>query len=266
MITVLAISQDVKLVPIDRYQILDTAEYLVAYDVDIVNDPMNRKRSETDHIVLLIGRSFSKTYSQRIYLADSVYTVRIKSNSNYPSLTAFIPKVEVFKNKQQQVLMVAERAASQDPVFIYEEPMISFNWKISNERKVILGYSCVKAITTFRGRIYEAWFAPSIPINDGPYKFCGLPGLILDIKDTSGDYVIKCSSLRKLRNRLLIKKLDIDYQAITREKLMDFMRKIYKNPVAHYRSHGTDFCTYKDGKVVPWPVDYSWPYNPLELE
>lgn len=259
-------SQSIKLIPIDRFHILDTAQFMVTYDVDIVNDPLKRKKLETDNIVLLIGRKFSKTYSQRIYLADSIYTVLLKRGSDYPSLTANIPKIEVFKNKNLQQIIVAERADNPDPVYLYEEPMINFNWKITNERKEILTYSCVKATMAFRGRIFEAWFAPLIPINDEPYKFCGLPGLILEIKDSTGDYAVKCTSFHKLRNGKLIKKFDIDYQTTTREELMSFMRKIYKNPVAYYKSYGIDFCTFKNGKAVPCPPDYSWPYNPIELE
>jgi GLPGLI family protein len=56
-----------------------------------------------------------------------------------------------------------------------------FEWNITNETKLILGYTCFKATTTFRGREFVAYFAKDIPIPDGPMKFNGLPGLILEI-------------------------------------------------------------------------------------
>ena len=40
----------------------------------------------------------------------------------------------------------------------------------------------------FGGRIWTAWFAPEIKTSDGPYKFLGLPGLILKLEDDKGDY------------------------------------------------------------------------------
>src|SRR5690606_38747581 len=40
----------------------------------------------------------------------------------------------------------------------------------------------------FGGRCWVAWFVPDIPIADGPYKFCGLPGLILNMEDTTGSW------------------------------------------------------------------------------
>jgi GLPGLI family protein len=30
---------------------------------------------------------------------------------------------------------------------------------------------------------HTAWFALDIPISDGPWKFCGLPGLIMEVYD-----------------------------------------------------------------------------------
>ncbi|WP_181898807.1 GLPGLI family protein [Chryseobacterium indoltheticum] len=32
------------------------------------------------------------------------------------------------------------------------------------------------------------WFAPEIPIQDGPHEFCGLPGLIVKAEDAKGDH------------------------------------------------------------------------------
>lgn len=49
-------------------------------------------------------------------------------------------------------------------------------------------YTCTKAITTFRGREYVAWFTDDIPIQNGPWKFCGLPGLIVKVNDTQNNY------------------------------------------------------------------------------
>lgn len=74
-----------------------------------------------------------------------------------------------------------------DQPFIIREDLPTFNWTIINEEtREIGGYTCHKATTTFRGRSYVAWFAPKIPINAGPWKLAGLPGLILEATDRSG--------------------------------------------------------------------------------
>lgn len=56
-------------------------------------------------------------------------------------------------------------------------------WQILKEFKNIGNYKCQKATTNFRGRNYIAWFSEQIPVNFGPWKLNGLPGLILEIED-----------------------------------------------------------------------------------
>jgi GLPGLI family protein len=56
-------------------------------------------------------------------------------------------------------------------------------WKIENERKSILGFSCRKAKTKFRGKEFEVWFTTELNENIFPWKFKGLPGVILSYSD-----------------------------------------------------------------------------------
>lgn len=56
-------------------------------------------------------------------------------------------------------------------------------WIFTKESKKIGNYTCNKAITTFRGRDYTAWYTTAIPIPYGPWKLNGLPGLVLEAYD-----------------------------------------------------------------------------------
>lgn len=59
-------------------------------------------------------------------------------------------------------------------------------WKITQETKTIGGYVCYKAIdvaSTNKKQKPVAWFTPQIPINAGPGKNFGLPGLILRFEE-----------------------------------------------------------------------------------
>ncbi|MDR6157172.1 GLPGLI family protein [Chryseobacterium sp. SLBN-27] len=63
-------------------------------------------------------------------------------------------------------------------------------WKVLNEKQKIGEYNAQKATTSFGGRDWIAWFSTEIPIQDGPYKFYGLPGLIVKLEDTTGTHIM----------------------------------------------------------------------------
>lgn len=77
----------------------------------------------------------------------------------------------------------------------YKEEWKKPEWNTTDESKEILGYECFKATTDYRGRRWTAWFAPEIPVQEGPWKLCGLPGLILEAYDTTRDYVFEACGL-----------------------------------------------------------------------
>ncbi|NJM80474.1 MAG: GLPGLI family protein [Flavobacterium sp.] len=69
-----------------------------------------------------------------------------------------------------------------------KEKRPTINWKFEKETKKIGKYTCNKAIATFRGRDYTIWYTTALPIPYGPWKFNGLPGLVLEAYDS--DYKI----------------------------------------------------------------------------
>ena len=71
----------------------------------------------------------------------------------------------------------------------YDEPFSEIDWQIvEDSTKTLLGYECVMAITDYHGRKWTVWFTPEIPVQDGPWKFCGLPGLILEAAEEKGHH------------------------------------------------------------------------------
>lgn len=69
------------------------------------------------------------------------------------------------------------------------------SWEISTESKMIQSFKVFKATTEFRGRSWTAWYTPDIPFPFGPWKLCGLPGLILEASDDSGVFNFSVSSV-----------------------------------------------------------------------
>lgn len=64
-------------------------------------------------------------------------------------------------------------------------------WKIDETKtKKILGYDCIKATANFRGSEVTAYFTKELPYSVGPFKFFGLPGVILDIREDNKNFNI----------------------------------------------------------------------------
>ena len=84
-------------------------------------------------------------------------------------------------------------------VFGYEEEP-KFNWQITNEKQKIGDYEAQKATTEYGGRKWTAWFTEAIPFPDGPYKFSGLPGLIVKIEDADKNYSWELKGNKKIEN------------------------------------------------------------------
>lgn len=86
-----------------------------------------------------------------------------------------------------------------------KDTLNNFSWKLINDTtKILLNQNCRMASLSWRGRDYITWYAPKISIFDGPYKFCGLPGLILEIYDTENNYKYVARNILKDTENTLI--------------------------------------------------------------
>ena len=140
-------------------------------------------------------------------------------------VTDSIGKV-VFKNRENDVLLSRELIAKD--VYIVQEVLPKIDWKISDEMKKIGNFDCQKANGKFRGRNYEAWFAASIPINDGPWKLCGLPGLILEAYDDLNEVQFKFKDI-VVKNIDLNSSIPTNEKKISYEKFREMNEKILNN-------------------------------------
>lgn len=80
-------------------------------------------------------------------------------------------------------------------LYQYEEDR-PITWQIHSETKKIGDYLAQKASTEFGGRHWDAWFTADVPVFDGPYKFSGLPGLIIKVEDREGKYSFDLKEIR----------------------------------------------------------------------
>lgn len=253
---------------LDKYSVIDTSLITITYEVKIVVDTNNSNEIQEDILVLKIGKHISKSYSKLLFQADSAYTEAMKRGQTTSSIfQGIVPPVEVYRNYPEGKNTVTYRTFADGPIFIYTEDEIRFEWKILPDKKKYLTYSCQKAITTFKGRAYEAWFTSEIPFREGPYKFAGLPGLILQIQDTKGQYVYNCIGIQKEKRNNQIKIWDWKYHTTTRDKLNTLLKRIHENPVDFLNSSGISIMQVgKNHKLEPLSKNYRCSFNPIELE
>lgn len=118
-----------------------------------------------------------------------------------------------------------------------------FNWKISDEKAKIGSYNTQKATTDFGGRKWIAWFASDVPLQDGPYKFHGLPGLIVKVEDEGQNYSWELKGNKKVPNFNETTYLESvspggnggKVQEVTREKFEKTFTEYKKDPFASMR-------------------------------
>ncbi|WP_407485527.1 GLPGLI family protein [Elizabethkingia miricola] len=114
----------------------------------------------------------------------------------------------------------------------------SLKWEILQEKSVYEGYNIQKASTVFAGRKWTAWFTNEIPISDGPYKFQGLPGLILKISDDKQQH--KMELVKTSDVFIMFEKSDQQYIEIPAKKYNKLYQDNVKDPLLHLREKGID--------------------------
>ncbi|WP_124641405.1 MULTISPECIES: GLPGLI family protein [Amniculibacterium] len=123
-----------------------------------------------------------------------------------------------------------------------EQP--NFNWKITSDKSKIGEYNAQKASTEYGGRKWTAWFSTDLPFQDGPYKFYGLPGLIVKIEDEGKNYSWELKGnkqIKKIADELyfqsMMKQSPIGNKTmeVSKEKFNEKYEAYKKDPLASVR-------------------------------
>ena len=115
--------------------------------------------------------------------------------------------------------------------YVYEEPIVQCNWDISDSTKTIMGYECVMATTDYHGRKWTAWFAPEIPVHNGPWKLDGLPGLILEAEAEGNQYSFIVTGIQQSTKPIVPVYLANEYESTNRIEYLKARRAFMDNPL-----------------------------------
>ena len=100
------------------------------------------------------------------------------------------------KTKFESKIIKGRQFCGENNPMLFDDNVLH-KWSLSSdEKKNILGMVCSKATTRFRGRNYIVWYSTEVPVQVGPWKFYGLPGLILQVYDNKKEVWITLKSLK----------------------------------------------------------------------
>lgn len=174
----------------------------------------------------------SRFYSYDRYYLDSLMLAADGGGGaaldvwSLPAGTAFT----VYKNFPEPGRMTSTDIIGTEN-YLMEEAVPDFGWMVLDEWKEVLGYRVRRAECSFRGRDYVAWFAPELPLSDGPWKFCGLPGLILEVYDTRLQYHYVLQGLSVTDSGIRVEMPDAQYIRTDVEKYLRTLRRYNENPM-----------------------------------
>lgn len=175
----------------------------------------------------------------------------ININSDYKEDDAGYP-VQIYKDRSEGVVSSVYNSYIEN---IRNDQKIEqmHNWQITEETDTILGYACNMATVTYAGRDYNAWFAPEIPINDGPWKFWGLPGLILKVTDSNELFEWIAIGIENQDGDIVINKGS--YEKATPTQFRDFVNRETSTIIVSFYNNGVLYLTNKEIPYTKTPIE-----------
>ena len=200
--------------------VLTSQEVYVEYNVLKLDTPSQG---------IIIANNTNSFYTTGLINKTNNDTVnRINSNTFFvkPKKTV-VPEKKYYSTKSSNNMHIVILQPNKEPI-IALDLLPEFDWKInSNQTKKILGFECIQAQTTFRGSDIVAYFTTEIPIPFGPFKFRGLPGLILEVYNVNDvdSFEWKASSIRfpyknDNKSKLMFDSNKYDVEVLTLESLI----------------------------------------------
>lgn len=222
---------------------LTSAQYKLSYNYTYQYDSLKPNKIISENVIII------KTPSVRYYYGENfLKLIEIESigniNNEDPQLMwkklAEVPRTKLFNIvilKEDNLKIFNSRIENQTTLDF--EPI---NWKIDNNTSI---NNYKTATATFLGRNWIAKYNESIPINDGPFIFSGLPGLIIELHDEQGYFNWKLNSYNLDYNDKSFTKelIEYKYKSITNLELKDFNKIIkenFLNPTISIQSAGIE--------------------------
>ncbi len=233
------------------------------YDYYYLPDTTDVSNRVEDLMILQVGYGVSKFSSYRAMQVDSLIAVSSAQQiMDDPGRYVGGESWAVYKNHPAGRFTNTDKIATD--WFLYEEDIPVQEWTLREGVKEIEGYKCREASCRFRGRDYTAWYTDEIAVADGPWKFGGLPGFIMEVMDDRGHYGFRLVGINSNAQRD-ITITDVQYNKTSIDKFYATKRKYDTDPIGYMSAvSGVNVTiTTPDGKprkdaMMPRELKYSY--------
>lgn len=196
----------------DPVKVLDVGNLKITYTISWKEDTTNPNHLRKEDMILIVGKTVS------LFMSDNFYKLNVhgRKAEKEGQLDQFLGKSEMEKFRTRFTYRIIKNLPEGKYTYFdkvipnylqYTEDFGVIKWQLANEVDTIGKYAVHCAKSYYGGRLWVAWYTTEIPINDGPYKFRGLPGLILKLYDEKKHYVFQLSRIERFENGL-----SIDYE------------------------------------------------------
>lgn len=202
---------------------------------------------------------YTEFYSK---IKDSIYYEQNESGSRTIIYNP-LEDLHFVKNFKEEKILC--KGSILNKKYFVSDSLYIFKWKIEKDTTSIMGLKCNIATLEFRGRKYTAFYSDKIKLSDGPWKFNGLPGLILKIssadnlysfeatnisknKDLKFDYISFIENYKKNRTEISF----VNYREEKHQKL----KELYLKQKSEHNETGGSYNKYTEIEVIyDYPPD-----------
>ena len=196
---------------------------MILKDLDSKNE---NKPKVSEDFKEAMKRASEKTFLLEFTRNESYYSEQkeldLASTAGKPKVNIIIRTKDwsnIYKNLKENFSLLENDMLGK--VFLIKDTLHTSGWELLTESKQIGNYTVYKATKTIKKEVstqkedrektsnllemldkkepedwvYVAWYTPQIPTPNGPGKFGGLPGLILELHDPRQETVYLCSEI-----------------------------------------------------------------------
>lgn len=257
-----------------RQKAIDSVVYRITYNAKTIDDTTKtdkhgRYEYKDDVMRLDIGRHTNKFYNYTKEYGDSLLRAQIERDAPVSGKAPALGTIswEIYQNYPEGQTTCLDRVWT-NKYRITENTELPQWTIVSDSTARILGYDCTLATTHYKGRTWKAWFTEDIPLPYGPWKLCGLPGLVLRAKDATHQFIFEGIGLQQMDGSqpILLQKNYAKFEPVSQKAFDKAKREI--TPGEAFGAKGIRIGTSNNAgtdKAIKDALNTVAPYNPIEI-